>query len=102
MYVCMYVRMYVCMYIYIHRVPLIPYVTPSVPDVSDEKGKRKSTIEVSHPPREDITGLDLDSQLIVHGYNIAIAGIFNLVSNIMTNRLWTIGLMQQWTNGLLD
>ena len=89
MYVCMYVCMYV--YIYIHRVPLIPHVPPSVPDVSDEKGKRKSTIEVSHPPREDMTGLDLDSQLIIHGYNIAIAGIFNLVSNIMTNRLIDYG-----------
>lgn len=70
---------------FIYSVPLIPRDTPVVPDsAAEEKAKRKSTLELMAPPREDISGLELDEQLIVHSYNNAIAGIFKLVLDTCT------------------
>ena len=59
---------------------MVPREPPVVPDpATEEKTKRKGALELALPPREDITGLELDEQLIVHSYNTAIAGIFHLV-----------------------
>ena len=59
---------------------------PVVPDPAvEEKTKRKSTLELLLPPREDISDLELDEQLIVHSYNTAIAGIFHCVRPLHVN-----------------
>ncbi len=72
-------------FILLYRITLMPRETPVVTDPAEEKTKRKSTQELIVAPREDISGLELDEQLIVHSYNTAIAGIFKLVrkSNCM-------------------
>ena len=68
------------------KVPLLPRQPPHVPS-SDEKvgagGKKKdkgSTDDTTHlPTLEDMTGLELDQQLVVHTYNTALTTIHGMV-----------------------
>ena len=65
------------------RVPRLPRQTPvPEPDEKEKGGKKKGVSMDPLPPVEDLTGLNLDDQLIVHVYNIAINAVFTLVSYI--------------------
>ena len=71
---------------------MIPREPPSIPETThhDEKTKRKSTADpppLVHqpPPLEDLSGLDLDSQLITHVYNMAMTIAYNLVSKTIVD-----------------
>lgn len=62
------------------RVPLLPRQPPIEP-VAEEKSAKKPPKTAAppspQPPTEDISGLGLDEQLVVHTYNLAIAAVFN-------------------------
>ena len=62
------------------RVPILPRQPPAQEPVED-KGAKKKGPPSPQPPVEDLSGMGLDEQLVVHAYNTAIAGIFHLVSS---------------------
>eukprot|EP00731_Ephydatia_muelleri_P019022 Em0011g1062a len=76
------------------RVPLLPRQPPGEPVVEEKSAKKtpKSVAPPSpQPPAEDISGLGLDEQLVVHTYNLAIAAVFSR----MTGELKAIELASQ-------
>lgn len=62
-----------------YRVPLLPRQAPMMEPEEKEKGKKKGASMDPLPPMEDLTGLNLDDQLIVHVYNLATHAVFTLV-----------------------
>ena len=72
------------------KFPLLPRQPPPVPSSDDKSGvggpggkkKDKGAVEESstQPPLEDMTGLELDQQLIVHTYNTALTTVHSAVS----------------------
>ena len=54
------------------------------PEPTEDKAPKKkgggATASTPPPPAEDISGLELDQQLVVHAYNLAISFVFNSVS----------------------
>ena len=62
------------------RIPLLP--RQPLPEPAEEKSaKKKGGGLPSPPPAEDLTGLELDQQLVIHAYNTAMGTVNNVVSN---------------------
>ena len=64
-----------------YRVPLLPHQPPS--DPTEDKGAKKKGgaggVQSPQPPVEDLNGLELDHQLVVHAFNTANTVVFQLV-----------------------
>ena len=61
--------------------PLLPRQPPPEP-TEDKGGKKKGGgggVTSPQPPAEDLSGLELDQQLVVHAYNTAVATVFHLM-----------------------
>ncbi len=67
---------------FLYRVPLLP--RRLLPEPTEEKTPKKkggpAAAFTPPPPVEDLTGLSLDDQLVVHAYNSAISFVFTSVS----------------------
>ena len=65
------------------KVPLLP--RQLLPEPTEDKAPKKkgggAAAMTPPPPVEDISGLDVDEQLVVHAYNTATTFVFTTVSH---------------------
>ena len=53
-----------------------------IPEPAEEKSAKKKGAGLPSPlPAEDLTGLELDQQLVIHAYNTTMGTVNNVVSN---------------------